>query len=72
MEIHWRRFEKFILHVGCHFVRKKGDHRIYWREGLTRPVVFPEERAIRDMIIATNLRTLGMDRREFLDILRNL
>jgi len=39
--IHWKRFEKFLIFIGCGLEREKGDHRIYWRKGLKRPVVIP-------------------------------
>jgi len=45
--IHWKQFEKFVLFVGCSFARQKGDHRIYWREGLKRPVVFSMDEELR-------------------------
>lgn len=72
MEIHWKRFDKFVRHVGCRFERMKGDHRVYWRSDLTRPVVFPQDPDIPDFIILKNLKTLGITRQEFLEILRNL
>lgn len=36
--IHWKKFDKFLLEVGCTFIREKGDHRIYWRKDLLRPI----------------------------------
>jgi len=41
--ISWKKFKKFLLFIGCQLIREKGDHRIYWREGLSRPVVIPRE-----------------------------
>jgi len=70
--ISWKKFEKFILFIGCHFERKHGDHRIYWRKGLKRPVVFPEDRELPVFIIRNNLRVLGMSVEEYLEILRNV
>ena len=37
--IKWREFDKFLLFVGCEFKRSKGEHRIYGRQGLKRPIV---------------------------------
>ncbi len=70
--IHWRKFEKFVLYVGCQFERKHGDHRIYWREGLKRPVVFPEDRELPVFIIRNNLRILGISTEEYIEILKDL
>jgi len=39
--ISWKKFEKFLFFIGCKLVREKGDHRIYARDGLSRPIVLP-------------------------------
>jgi predicted RNA binding protein YcfA (HicA-like mRNA interferase family) len=70
--VHWKKFEKFVLYVGCHFERQKGDHRIYWRSGLKRPVVFPADKEVPVFIIRNNLRTLGISVREYLEIMEKL
>jgi len=70
--IHWRKFEKFILFVGCRFRREKGDHRIYWRKDLIRPVVIPKDRELPVFIIRNNLRILGISVKEYLEIMGSL
>jgi predicted RNA binding protein YcfA (HicA-like mRNA interferase family) len=70
--VHWKKFEKFVLYVGCHFERQKGDHRIYWRSGLKRPVVFPADKEVPVFIIRNNLRTLGINVKEYLEIMEKL
>ncbi len=70
--ISWRRFEKFVLYVGCSYEWKKGDHRIYNRSDLTRPVVFPEDREIPMFVIRNNLRVPGINVREYLVILEKI
>jgi len=70
--IHWKKFEKFILFVGCHFTRQSGDHKIYWRDGLKRPIVVPEDSELPIFIIRNNLRTLGVSPKEYLEILKQL
>ncbi len=70
--IHWRKFEKFLLFVGCRFEREKGDHRIYWREGLRRPVVIPRDKELPVFIIRNNLRILGIDSEGYLEILKRV
>ncbi|MEK7288244.1 MAG: type II toxin-antitoxin system HicA family toxin [Elusimicrobiota bacterium] len=70
--MHWKEFEKFVLHIGCSFKRQKGDHRIYWRQGLRRPVVIPQDKNLPDFIIRTNLRTLGIDYERFNKILKEI
>lgn len=70
--IHWKEFERFVLYVGCRFVRQKGDHRIYDRDDLKRPVVFPKDRDIPIFIIRNNLRVLGITPAEYLEILKTI
>lgn len=70
--IDWRKFEKFLLFIGCRFEREKGDHRIYWRENLKRPVVIPRDRALPVFIIRNNLRILGISSEEYLEILKRI
>jgi len=70
--VHWKKFEKFVLYVGCHFERQKGDHRIYWRSDLKRPVVFPADKEVPVFIIRNNLRTLGISVKEYLEIMEKL
>jgi len=64
--IPWIRFEKFLLFVGCEFKREKGDHRIYSREGIKRPVVVPRDKAVPKFIIKNNLNVLGISVAEYL------
>lgn len=70
--ISWKKFEKFLFFVGCEFKREKGDHRIYWRQGLKRPVVIPRDNELPIFIIRNNLRVLNISMEEFLEILKQL
>ncbi|NLE08267.1 MAG: type II toxin-antitoxin system HicA family toxin [Dehalococcoidales bacterium] len=63
--IPWQRFECVILKCGCRFVREEGDHRIYNRENLIRPIVFPMEKDLPVFIIKNNLRILGVSRDDY-------
>ena len=70
--IHWKKFERFILFAGCVFTREKGDHRIYSRNDLARPVVIPRDTQLPVFIIRNNLRILGISPEEYLKILENV
>lgn len=70
--VDWKEFEKFLLYIGCKFKRQKGDHRIYWRVGLNRPVVLPMYKNLPIFVIRNNLRTLDMTVDEYLEILKKL
>ena len=68
--VHWREFEKSLVSQGCEFKREKGDHRIYWKEGMNRPIVVPRDPQLPQMIVLNNLRTLGIDRDTYLKFLK--
>ncbi len=70
--IDWKDFEKFLLYVGCEFQRQKGDHRVYWRSDLKRPVILPMYKNLPVFIIRNNLRTLGISHDDYLEILKKL
>lgn len=70
--ISWKKFEKFLLFVGCEYKRQKGDHRVYWRSDLNRPIILPTYKQIPVFIIRNNLRTLGIGHGEYLEILKQM
>lgn len=67
-----KQFEQFLKYIGCTFKRQKGDHLIYDRPDLQRPVVFPYDKEIPPFVIRNNLRTLGINPKEYFDILERL
>lgn len=68
-DIHWKEFEKFLLKIGCEFKREKGDHRVYWKPGIKRPVIIPRDTSLPAFIILNNLKVLGISREEYLKII---
>ena len=68
--IHWKEFEKFLFETGCEFKREKGDHRVYWKKGIKRPVIIPRDASLPVFIILNNLRVLGISRDEYLEIIK--
>lgn len=71
-QISWKQFEKYLFSIGCNFKREKGDHRVYWKSGLNRPLIVPRERVLPVFIILNNLRILGVSREDFLKALNRL
>jgi predicted RNA binding protein YcfA (HicA-like mRNA interferase family) len=67
--VSWKKFEKFLLAVGCRFEREKGDHRIFSRNDVTRPIVFPRDNPLPLFVIRNNLKLLNISWEEFLSIL---
>lgn len=70
--IHYRKFERFLVHVGCKLVRHAGDHKMYMRYGLSRPIVVRTLKDLPVMEIKSNLRTLGISTEEYLNISEEL
>lgn len=60
-----RVFEK----DGFRFDRQEGDHRIYVKAGVKRPLVIPMYRAVPVFIIKNLLRTSGMSRDRYFELL---
>lgn len=65
-------FEKFLKFIGCYYKRQKGDHLIYDRDGLKRPIVFTVDNEVPPYIIRSNLKTLGISVQEYLEILKRI
>ncbi|TRZ53557.1 type II toxin-antitoxin system HicA family toxin [bacterium] len=70
--VSWKRFEKFLLAVGCCFEREKGDHRIFSRSDIERPIVFPRDNPLPLFVIRNNLKLLNISWEEFLNILEKI
>ena len=60
-----RIFEK----DGFSFARQSGDHLIYTKPGVKRPLVIPAYRSVPVFIIRNFLRTSGMSRECYFDLL---
>lgn len=67
-----KEFEKFLRYVGCNLKRTKGDHLVYDRVGLARPVIITSDREVPVFIIRNNLRVLNITHEEYLEILKRI
>jgi predicted RNA binding protein YcfA (HicA-like mRNA interferase family) len=70
-KISWQRFEKFLTAMGCEFKGQEGSHRKYKKEGIQRPIIVPARKELPDLVIQTNLRTLGISRDFFIKKIQN-
>ena len=70
--VHWRLLEKVFLTVGFRFARQEGSHRSYVKAGVSRPLVIPTYDEVPVAIIRNNLKTAGISREEYLNLLENL
>ncbi|MGB9457614.1 MAG: type II toxin-antitoxin system HicA family toxin [Bryobacteraceae bacterium] len=55
---------------GFSFCRQEGDHRIYIKAGVRRPLVIPTYKAVPVFIVKNLLRTSGMSRERYFELLR--
>lgn len=56
-------------HDGFRCVREEGDHMVFTKTGVLRPVVIPKYRSIPVFIIKNNLRTAGVSRERYFELL---
>jgi len=71
-KVSWKRFEKFLLVIGCEFKGQEGSHRKYRRPDLLRPIIIPCDDELPQFIISNNLRTLGVSQEQFVEIMKSL
>ncbi|MEJ5311326.1 MAG: type II toxin-antitoxin system HicA family toxin [Anaerolineae bacterium] len=67
--VHWRKLEKVFLATGFRFARQQGSHRSYVKDGIARPVVIPTYDEVPVSIIRNNLRTAGISREMYFELL---
>jgi len=63
-----RVFEK----AGFQCVRTEGDHFVYVKQGVPRPVVIPDWDEVPVFIIKNNLRTAGLSREDYFALLEQV
>lgn len=67
--IHYRKLKKVFEKKGFKYLRTEGDHLVYGKSDLTRPIIIPKYREIPEFIILKNLKTAGISRKEYLESL---
>ena len=70
--INWKILIRIFKLYGCTYKRKKGSHHILIYTGAKRAVVIPEYDEIDVEIIKSNMRTVGMSREEYFDLLKKM
>jgi len=67
-----KRLCKIFEMSGFKCVRKEGDHFVFTKAGVTRPVVIPDCPAVPVFIIKNNLRTANILREEYFKLLKEI
>ena len=63
------RLRKVFEKAGFKCVRIEGDHFVYVKPGISRPIVIPDWNEVPVFIIKNNLRTAGITREEYFALL---
>ena len=67
-----KKFCTFLEQAGCTLARVVGDHHIYVKAGLKRPIVVPLYEEVPVFVVLNNLRTLGVTRTEFISMMKKI
>ncbi len=68
----WKIQIKIFQAYGCQYKRKKGSHHVLTYPGAKRAVVIPEYDEIDIDIIKNNMRTVGISREEYFELLQQV
>ena len=68
--VHWKTLECIFKRDGFRFKRQSGDHRLYEKAGIARPIVIPTYSEIDSDIILGLLRTAKMPRERYFRLLK--
>jgi len=66
------KLRKVFEKAGFKCVRIEGDHYVYTKPGIARPVVIPEWPEVPVFIIKNNLRTANISRDEYFELLSKI
>ena len=70
--IHWRKLLKVLEWEGAVVVGQTGDHIELKKSGAIRRLVVPKYKNIPIFIIENNLKTAGIPRKRYLELLRKV
>jgi len=61
---HWRKLAKAYKALGFTLDHETGDHQVYWKNGILRPIILPKKKEVGLDIIHNNLRTGKISRQD--------
>lgn len=67
--VSYKKLIKVFEYLGFYCDRQEGDHLIYVKKSIKRPVVIPMYSEVPVFIIKNNLKSSGISREEYLRIL---
>jgi len=66
------KLRKVFEKAGFKCVRIEGDHYVYTKPGIPRPVIIPDWHEVPVFIIKNNLRTANISREEYFTLLEKV
>lgn len=70
--VHYESLIRVFEQDGFRYDRQKGDHLIYVKTGIRRPLVIPMYPSVPVFIIKNLLRTAGISRERYFELLKEL
>jgi len=70
--VHWEVLVRVFKRYGCAYKRKKGSHHVLLCPGARRAIVITEYEEVDVDIIKSNMRTVGMSREEYFELLQEV
>jgi len=67
--VSYKQLVKVFEADGFRCVRTEGDHMVFTEPGIIRPVVIPRYAAVRVFVIKNNLKTGGISRDRYFELL---
>jgi len=67
--VHYRKLVRVFEKKGFVLDRQEGDHLIFVRNNIKRPIVIPMYKSVPVFIILNNLKTAGISRQEYFSLL---
>lgn len=68
--VHYKELVRVFEAEGFRCVRTEGDHMVFTRRGVVRPVVIPKYSSVPVFIIKNNLKTAGISRSRYFAVLQ--
>lgn len=62
--VKWKQLVEVCESEGCRFDRQKGDHYIMTKPGLFRPVVIPRKNNLKEDVVLSVARTIGLTKKQ--------
>ena len=70
--VSYKTLSRVFKLAGFNFIRQKGDHLIYAKKGIFRPIIIPMYDEIPVFIIKNNLRSGKISRNKYFKLLRRM